>query len=336
MIDLQSKTLDLFCQQHGIESPFNKERIKAGRNSDVWRLFNKKGQWILKNYYNKPGDPRDRLGTEFGFLFFLSELGVDNAPVPIGKDSQFNRGLYSFLPGERPGKIEGWHITIAAGFVKSINQHRNSKAAQSLPRAAEACYSIKEHLASAERRIQRLIKVVPKLEIERNADIFVKDKLIPAWQRIKEDVEQDIGLWENGETINESDRILSPSDFGFHNSLQNGDRLSFVDFEYAGWDDPAKLICDFTCQPELPVSKTQAHQFMEESIKYFPNSKSVSYRVKRLLPVHRLKWCCILLNEFNIEDRQRRLHAGCNEEGLLEQQLLKTKHYFDEHLSHYA
>lgn len=335
MIDLQSKTLDLFCKKHGIEPPYNKERIKDGRNSDVWRLFNKKGQWILKNYYNKPCDPRDRLGTEFGFLSFLLEQRVFDVPIPIGKDLQFNRGLYSFLTGERPGKIETWHITLATDFVKNINQHRNSNAAQSLPTAAEACFSIKDHLNSARRRIQRLIKVDPKLEIERDANIFVNSKLIPAWKRIKEDVEQYNGLKNNGETISEGDRILSPSDFGFHNSLQNGDRLSFVDFEYAGWDDPAKLICDFTCQPELPVSKTQAKQFMEETTKYFPNSESIIYRVQSLLPVHRLKWCCILLNEFIAEDRQRRLHAGCNKENLLEQQLLKTKHYFDEHLAHY-
>jgi len=335
MIDLQSNTLDSFCRQHGIEPPFKKERIKAGRNSDVWRLFNTKGQWILKNYYYKPGDPRDRLASEFGFLSFLSEQEVLNVPDPIGKDPQFNRGLYSFLPGERPDKIETWHITLATDFVKSINQHRKKNAAQRIPSAAEACFSIKDHLEFTQRRIQRLIKLVPKLEIEHNAKIFVKDKLIPAWKRIKENVEQDLRLRKNGITINESDRILSPSDFGFHNSLQHGDRLFFVDFEYAGWDDPAKLICDFTCQPELPASKIQAKQFMEETITYFTHSESINYRVIRLLPVHRIKWCCILLNEFIAEDRQRRLHAGCNEEGLLEIQLSKTKLYFYEHLSNY-
>ena len=36
-------------------------------------------------------------------------------------------------------------------------------------------------------------------------------------------------------------RCLSPSDFGFHNALLEATgKLRFVDFEYAGWDDPAK------------------------------------------------------------------------------------------------
>ena len=333
MIEPQSENLNLFCELYGIETPLNKERIKAGRNSEVWRLFNNKGQWILKNYYNKPGDPRDRLGTEFGFLSFLADHGVLNVPRPIGKDAKSNRALYSYLPGERPGNIEEWHITQAIDFIKSINQHRTNNAAQSLSPAAEACFSIKDHLDSAQRRIQRLLKIDPIIEIEREANSFVINRLIPAWKKIKYQVEQDTGLKMHGEAINKSDQILSPSDFGFHNTLQNGDDLYFLDFEYAGWDDPAKLICDFTCQPELPVSKTQANQFMEEIVGFFPNPETTRYRVQMLLPVHRIKWCCILLNEFNVEDRKRRLHAGFSEKGLLEQQLLKAIYYFDEHLS---
>jgi thiamine kinase-like enzyme len=332
-MDPQAGTLELFLQSHGIESPFNKERIKAGRNSEVWKLFNRDGTWILKNYFQKANDPRDRLGTEFGFLSFLAEHGVNNVPAPICEDLQFNRGLYSFLLGERPVKIEAWHITQATDFIKSLNQHRTSKDAKTLLPAAEACFSIKDHLDSAQRRIQRLLKIDPIIEIEREAKSFVINRLSPAWEKIRNHVEQATGLKKNGEVINESDRILSPSDFGFHNTLQNGDNLYFVDFEYAGWDDPAKLISDFTCQPELPVSKTLANQFMEEIVTYFPNPESTKLRVQRLLSVHRIKWCCILLNEFNVEDRQRRLHAGFSEEGLLEQQLTKTERYFDEHLS---
>ena len=40
-------------------------------------------------------------------------------------------------------------------------------------------------------------------------------------------------------------RILSPSDFGLHNTISKKNKLYFFDFEYFGWDDPIKLICDF-------------------------------------------------------------------------------------------
>ena len=51
-------------------------------------------------------------------------------------------------------------------------------------------------------------------------------------------------------------RTLSPSDFGFHNTLRRPDgELAFLDFEYFGWDDPAKTITDFLLHPgmQLPL-----------------------------------------------------------------------------------
>jgi hypothetical protein len=107
-----------------------------------------------------------------------------------------------------------------------------------------------------------------------------------------------------------------------------------VDFEYAGWDDPAKLICDFICQPELPVSEPQGSEFLEELLLAVRDSDGVRRRVQHLLPVHRVKWCCILLNEFKLADRRRRSHAGVEPEGLLTAQLGKAKQYFDTHLGY--
>src|SRR5439155_21002106 len=50
-------------------------------------------------------------------------------------------------------------------------------------------------------------------------------------------------------------RTLSPSDFGFHNALRQADgRIIFLDFEYFGWDDPAKMIADFLLHPAMELS----------------------------------------------------------------------------------
>ena len=47
--------------------------------------------------------------------------------------------------------------------------------------------------------------------------------------------------------------ILSPSDFGFHNILSHHNNLYYIDFEYAGWDDPYKLIADFILNPDYKI-----------------------------------------------------------------------------------
>src|SRR6266480_4587472 len=60
----------------------------------------------------------------------------------------------------------------------------------------------------------------------------------------------------------QASRILSPSDFGFHNAIRRPDgTLAFVDFEYFGWDDPAKTIVDFLLHPGMSVADTLKRRF---------------------------------------------------------------------------
>ena len=91
-----------------------------------------------------------------------------------------------------------------------------------------------------------------------------------------------------GDALPPRQRVVSPSDFGFHNCLVTDAGLRFIDFEYAGWDDPAKMACDFFYQPEVPVPQPFLPGFIER----------VEAVVRLLLPVYGVKWCCIMLNEF--------------------------------------
>src|SRR5690606_1492036 len=57
-------------------------------------------------------------------------------------------------------------------------------------------------------------------------------------------------------------RLLSPSDFGFHNMLRRDDgSLAFIDFEYFGWDDPAKLAADFLLHAGHKLTPALAARF---------------------------------------------------------------------------
>ena len=47
--------------------------------------------------------------------------------------------------------------------------------------------------------------------------------------------------------------ILSPSDFGFHNTIKSK-KLYFIDFEYFGLDDPVKLVIDFILHPGMKLN----------------------------------------------------------------------------------
>jgi hypothetical protein len=333
MTSLAEDSLEAFCRRYGVTFPFESERIRAGRNSEVSRLSNREGQWILKRYYQHSSDGRNRLDTEFKFLKFLRDVGVPGVALPLGMDKKLNCALYSFLPGKRPNQITSAHITQAADFVGKINLHRDSAAAITLPMASDSCSSWQDHLELTEARISRLMSTMAVTQVEVEAHAFVRESLLPVWKQLKKNLLHEMEPHQLTARLPHASRIISPSDFGFHNTLEDHGRLSFVDFEYAGLDDPAKLICDFSCQPEVAASESQCLQFSEELLVNLPQSDVIRHRVDNLLPVHRLKWCCILLNEFRVEDRMRRLHAGVKTNGLLTDQLRKARLYFNMHLA---
>ena len=333
MVKVQADPLEAFCERVGVPLPFDAERIRAGRNSEVLLLRSRGERWILKHYYQHASDTRDRLGTEFAFLRFLQNCGVAEVPRPLGEDRTLGYGLYSYLPGARPAAIDSTHIKLAAGFVRAINQRRNAQDAQQLPNAADACFSWQDHLNLTELRLRRLLAAEATAPLEIEAQTFVREHLLACWNRLKGKVLREVDTGELTVPFGAETRIISPSDFGFHNTLENEGQLFFVDFEYAGWDDPTKLICDFICQPELPVTPRQGAQFSGELLINVPDHVGVERRVRHLLPLHRLKWCCIMLNEFRLEDRRRRSHAGVDPDGLLASQLGKARQYFDAHLA---
>lgn len=331
---VSTEAIERFCSQQGIPLPVETTPIRAGRNSEVLMVSGHGRRWVIKNYHQHASDKRERLKTEYGFLEFLHSSGIRAIAQPLGMDLTQQLALYSYLPGKRPVTITSNHILQAARFIGEINLRRGSEVALRLPVAADACLSWHEHFKLIRRRIERLLQINPETKQELEAWEFVSSKLSPLRQHLEDKVDQAIKPISTGVLFPQNERILSPSDFGFHNSLENADHLAFVDFEYAGWDDPAKLICDFICQPEIPVTADQGWEFMEELLAYLPSPAAVRLRVQHLLPLHRVKWCCILLNEFRTEDRSRRVHAGVETSCMLKEQMAKTKRYFNYHLAH--
>ena len=118
--------------------------------------------------------------------------------------------------------------------------------------------------------------------------------------------------WPNGQPYDgilpKKDRILSPSDFGFHNSLREPDgRIIFLDLEYFGWDDPAKLIVDFILHPAMNLSTELKNDWIEGT-KILFGSETMD-RAKVMWPLLGLCWCIILLNVYRSDIWLRRTQA---------------------------
>ena len=222
-------------------------------------------------------------------------------------------------------------VEQALDFYLELNKWRHGSGADHLPRASEACARIADHLWCVDRRIRRLGMIEPLSALDRDAVAFIRKQLSGTWISVREaalERTREIGLMPNAEIPSEDWR-LSPCDFGFHNVItQNDGRLCFIDFEYAGWDDPARMVCDFFCQQQVPVSMNHYDLVRDRVAVTVSEPSQYRSRVELLLPVYRIKWCCILLNDFLPEGGARRRFAGRADdtnEGKAEQ-LRKARH----------
>jgi hypothetical protein len=284
--------------------------LAGGSNNRVFRADCERGRATLKCYFRSPSDPRDRLGSEFAFSRFAWAAGIDAIPRPLECDSATGLGLFEFVEGTRPEEVAEPLIAEAAAFVRGLNAREHRFRAASLPLASEACFTIEEHIGVVGGRANRLGDIVPESAIDREALKFVQRDLMPVWLAVRESTRALAGADRRARSLGTDSRIVSPSDFGFHNALVRADgRAVFLDFEYAGWDDPAKLLCDFFCQPAVPVSLHYFDVFSQAVLAEMPDGGRIIDRARLLLPVYCVKWVCIRLNEFLPGGGSRRVYS---------------------------
>lgn len=299
----------------GFNGPFDYTRLNGGANNRVFKLESEEIQLVVKEYFRHPDDPRDRLAAEYNFLKYSWSIGLRCTPEPLGADWEHGLGLYRFVKGIplNPEDVNTDRVEEAAQFIRMLNSETSKNIAGNLKPASEACFSPRQHLYLIERRILRLGTVEDSHSNFVEFSNFVSNDLKPAWRRVRNNFQEYVGTLGNrsDQEMPVSQRIVSPSDFGFHNSLISSSRkLIFLDFEYAGWDDPAKLICDFFCQPQIPVSNDHFDLFVSTMLSDAENPESTIQRAKLIWPLYCLKWCCICLNEMLTDGKLRREFAG--------------------------
>lgn len=301
MSELDRAAVDRLAAAAGLGSVRQLTPLIGGANNRVFRLETENREAVLKVYFRDPADPRDRLGAEFAFSRFAWSVGVRCIPQPLACDVEAGLGLFEFVAGRIVTEAAECLIEQAAEFVCELNANRWKPLASRLPVASEACFSIAEHLGTVARRVNRLAHIPALADFTR--------ELFPAWEEVR------AGVSDTAVSLTLTERCVSPSDFGFHNAiLERNNRVRFLDFEYAGWDDPAKLICDFFCQPSVPVPLRFFEEFANTVAASFPQPQAVIERARLLLPVYRIKWVCIRLNEFlPTENRRRRFSLNADE-----------------------
>jgi hypothetical protein len=310
------------------------ERIGGGRNSQVYRVTDAASQSVaLKVYLRHPSDSRDRQGTEFNSFSLLWENGICDIPQPLANFPERNMAVYGYVAGTPPtvGEVGQGEVDQCVEFLSRLRSLTAAAQNWTVSPASEAFFSIARVLQNVQERLERISQCQGEAPAEVELQSFLQSEFRPTYERITAWIQQRVsqaGLSMDQE-LPLAERTLSPSDFGFHNAIQRPDgRLIFLDFEYFGWDDPAKMVADFLLHPAIPLSANLRRHFTRGVLRCFADCPKLSARLKSVYPLFGLKWCLILLNEFLPEALVRRQFAagGAVDRSALQwQQLAKAR-----------
>jgi len=283
--------------------------VDGGRNSRVYRVTcDDSERYIAKLYPAAGPGQRNRLDAEFDGLNLLWGNGLRCIPRPIAADRASALAIYENIMGSTLGfsEITASDIGQSVDFLLRLKDLRDAEGVGDIGPAAEACFSVQEILNNINQRLATLSSLDgngPQYEdLRRFLETQLQPTLADVRRRAERELDKSISL-----EISREERTISPSDFGFHNALRRPDGdLVFLDFEYFGWDDPAKMIADFLLHPAMEIPGPLRSEFFSRMLDGFDEYPKLSARVSLIYPMFALKWCLILLNEFIPERLERR------------------------------
>ena len=309
------------------------EKVPGRGNSRIYKVTSNDGkQYALKLYPGNDASGRSRLSTEYNAIGFLRGQGLTSLPEPVLMDEDCNVGLYSWVDGLQVDQFDRSALDQAIGFIVDLYDI-SKKNAQSLSQtslAAEACLSLSELVRQVETRLQRFSSVSGDYQA---LHAFLEKEFSPLWQDVLEYAKEEWPSTSRTTDLDKRYRILSPSDFGFHNAISVQGNLTFIDFEYFGWDDPVKLTADFLWHPAMQLEPNISDGWHKAMLNLFSEDSDFATRLKVAMPLYGMRWIMILLNEFlpGTSDR-RRLASGSEAYNAVEaqnRQLQKAAHYID-------
>lgn len=264
--------------------------IPGGFNCTLYKITGGDGRGYIAKVYTSPANRAQR---EFQSFSFLWNHGIRSIPEPIF--AQNNIGVYSFIKGEKipSGKYTTADISKVIQFWQQLHALKDLRGAQKLPVAKDACFSVNEFYKSIDSKLIAFCSI----DILR---VFFRDNFIPLYKTIKKLINVD-----SPRLLPRKFYTLSPSDFSFHNALRDKrGKLIFFDFEYFGWDDPAKMVADFFLHPKMNFPTRLRPYFFEKVRHVIAEDSEFPKRLVVVYLLQSLRWCLIMLNIFLREGKE--------------------------------
>ncbi len=282
------------------------ESLRGGINNQVFRCKVGKHRFVLKGYPEHRVGEHDRFKAEVGLLNYARAVAPEFVPEVLGSDEASRSLVLESLEGE--GFKEGTHpteedIDRALSFMQHLNADLDVAKQHVAGNAADGFFKLTEHLLNVEQRVSKMSLDHLVANTKAKAGELIR-RISLRLERLQESTATMITKGQCEDALGFSARCVSPSDFGFHNSIRTPKGIKFFDFEFAGWDDPAKAVADFDLQPRVPLNSRE--KVLKKSLPEW--GKSLEKRHDALFPILELKWACIILAVLN-PDRYAQLTA---------------------------
>jgi len=306
-------------------------QLKGGINNRVYRCGEGVESFVIKGYEHANCGKRDRMKSEVDFLGYASIVAPHFVPRLHFCDWDRRCVVLEHLSGNT--YVEGstpaaGDLAAAVDFLRLLNAENDLAHKWIEMDAAEGFLSLRGHLANVQDRIHSMsVDHLPKSYQRDAQDLLLKIK--EAKEVITTRTEASIASGVVTDHIDPSARCVSPSDFGFHNAIRSKKGVKFFDFEFAGWDDPAKVAIDFALQPRVPLRVMEPRLLSATARNGCEVNK---HRLDALGVILRLKWTVIILAILQ-PMRLIKLLANTNStdvEQLTDERLTRAAHYFRE------
>jgi hypothetical protein len=260
---------------------------------------------VLKGYAAR-GAGEDRFKAEVEFLNYARIVAPEFVPEVLGSDEASRSLVLESLVGE--GFKEGTHpseedVGRAISFMRHLNADLELAKQYVSGSAADGFCKLTEHLQNIEQRVSKMSLEHLAANTKAKAAELIR-RISRRLEHLQESTATMITKGQCQDALGFSVRCVSPSDFGFHNAIRTSKGIKFFDFEFAGWDDPAKAVADFDLQPRVPLKSRE-----KVLTKALPKwGKSLEKRHDVLFLILKLKWACIILAVLN-PDRYAQIAA---------------------------
>lgn len=283
------------------------QEIAAGQNNRLFALAAPDGTRVLAKLYFR--DDRRRLEREFRTLAFLAERRLGGVPRALIRNDELGYGVYSFESGQTmaPAELTAGEAARIGRFTAELHRITPDDPDAAFPPAVISAFSLAEQVALIRARLEEFL-ASPAASADDAVRAFCGElDVVATIEELIRAATADLPADEVAAGLPRGRWRLSNGDFGVHNVLIRPDGgFSVLDWEYSGWDDPARHVQGFLCHAATDgISPAAAEAFVATYARTANLSEAELERHERVRRLYEIEWATIHLSAMT----ERRIRA---------------------------